>query len=204
MRLLMVVAPGLCTSLSAAQTTPHRGVVLADLTWIEAEAVLKPDAVVVIPLGAGSKEHGPHLRLDNDLRMAQYLADRVVAAADVVAAPAIPYHYYPAFLEYPGSTSTSFETARDLVVEIAHSLATYGPHRFYVLNTGYPPCAPGGRRTGAAKGWHPPAVHRYRSGERGGDEARAAAGAGLARRRDRNLDDALHRSRASGHETRGS
>jgi creatinine amidohydrolase len=68
--------------------------------------------------------------------MAQYLADRVVAAADVVAAPAIPYHYYPAFLEYPGSTSTSFETARELVVEIARSLATYGPHRFYVLNTG--------------------------------------------------------------------
>ena len=55
-----------------------RGVVLADLTWPQAEAILTVDAVVVTPLGAAAKEHGPHLRLDNDLRLAQYLAARVV------------------------------------------------------------------------------------------------------------------------------
>ena len=49
-----------------------RGVVLADLTWNEAEKVLAPDAVVVIPLGAQAKEHGPHLRLDNDFQLAEY------------------------------------------------------------------------------------------------------------------------------------
>jgi creatinine amidohydrolase len=124
-------APG-----SEAQGAEHRGVVLADLTWVQAEGVLKPDTVVVIPLGAAAKEHGPHLRLDNDWRMAQYLAERVVAASDIVLAPAIPYHYFPAFLEYPGSTSLSRDTARDMVVEIVRSLAHYGPRRFYVLNTG--------------------------------------------------------------------
>jgi len=134
--LLTIVALGLVPVSSTAQTVRPRGVVLADLTWVEAEAVLKPDAIVVIPLGAGCKEHGPHLRLDNDLRMADYLADKVVAAADVVVAPAITYHYYPAFIEYPGSASLSFETARDLVVDIVRSLAAYGPRRFYVLNTG--------------------------------------------------------------------
>ena len=51
---------------AAAATGP--GVVLEDLTWIEAEKVLTPDAVVVIPLGAESKEHGPHLRLEERLR----------------------------------------------------------------------------------------------------------------------------------------
>jgi creatinine amidohydrolase len=114
----------------------HRGVVLADLTWLQAEVVLKPDTVIVIPLGAAAKEHGPHLRLDNDWRMAQYLAARVVAASDIVLAPAIAYHYFPAFLEYPGSTSLSYDTARDVVVDIVRSLAHYGPHRFYILNTG--------------------------------------------------------------------
>jgi creatinine amidohydrolase len=121
---------------SAAQAAPQRGIVLADLTWNQAEAALKPDTVVVIPLGAASKEHGPHLRLDNDLRLAQYFTGRVLAAADVVVAPTIPYHFYPAFLEYPGSTHLSFETARDVVVDIVRSLANYGPRRFYVLNTG--------------------------------------------------------------------
>ncbi|MEZ4451376.1 MAG: creatininase family protein, partial [Nannocystaceae bacterium] len=115
---------------------PPRGVRLGDLTWPEAEARLGPDAVVVIPLGAASKEHGPHLRLRNDEILAEYFAARVLAAADVVLAPTIGYHYYPAFTEYPGSITLRFETARDLVVDVCRSLAAYGPRRFYVLNTG--------------------------------------------------------------------
>jgi creatinine amidohydrolase len=116
--------------------TPLLGVELVDLTWIEAEEALHPGAVVVLPLGAAAKEHGPHLKLDNDLQMAEYLKRRVLEAADVVVAPTISYHYYPSFLEYPGSTHLSFETARDVVVDIVRSLAGYGPRRFYVLNTG--------------------------------------------------------------------
>ncbi len=120
----------------AAQSADLRGVELADLTWVEAEAVLTQDAVVVIALGAASKEHGPHLRLDNDFQMAEYLKRRVLEAADVVVAPTITYHFYPSFLEYPGSTHLEFDTARDVVVDIVSSLAGYGPKRFYVLNTG--------------------------------------------------------------------
>jgi len=118
-----------------AQVRP-RGIELADLTWVEAERVLDATTVVVIPLGAASKEHGPHLRLDNDWQLAEYLKRRVLEAADVVVAPTIPYHFYPSFLEYPGSTHLTFETARDVVVDIVRSLAGYGPRRFYVLNTG--------------------------------------------------------------------
>lgn len=54
-----------------ASNAPPRGIVLADLTWQEAEGVLTPGAVIVIPLGAQSKEHGPHLRLDNDFQLAE-------------------------------------------------------------------------------------------------------------------------------------
>lgn len=118
-----------------AQSAP-RGIILADLTWVQAERVLTPDAVVVIPLGAEAKEHGPHLRLDNDRSLAEYFRGRILAGADVVIAPTINYHFYPSFLEYPGSTHLTFETARDVVVDIVRSLATYGPRRFYVLNTG--------------------------------------------------------------------
>ena len=116
--------------------SPPRGTVLADLTWVEAERRLTPDTVVVIPLGAEAKEHGPHLRLDNDARLAAYFRDRILAAADVVVAPTVNYHFYPAFVEYPGSTHLRFETARDLIVDIVRSLAAFGPRKFYVLNTG--------------------------------------------------------------------
>jgi creatinine amidohydrolase len=112
------------------------GVYLQNLTWPEAEKVLKPETVVVIPLGAAAKEHGPHLKLKNDFLMAEALARRVYAARDVVIAPTVNYGFYPAFLEYPGSTSLRLETSRDVIVDICRSLARFGPKRFYVLNTG--------------------------------------------------------------------
>jgi creatinine amidohydrolase len=109
---------------------------LSDLTWLEAEPLLTPDAVVVLPIGAAAKEHGPHLRLDNDLRLVEHWARELAARVDVVVAPALTYHFYPAFVDYPGSTTLRLETARDLTVDVVRSLAQHGPRRFYALNTG--------------------------------------------------------------------
>jgi creatinine amidohydrolase len=145
MRLLFAVA--LCAACSAGDavgSTPPGpevpaappGHMLWDLTWPQAERVLTPDTVVVIPLGAASKEHGPHLLLKNDWLLAEYFKDRVYQEADVVIAPTLGFHFYPAFTEYPGSITLRLDTARDLIVDIVRSLAAYGPRRFYVLNTG--------------------------------------------------------------------
>jgi creatinine amidohydrolase len=114
----------------------QRGVVLADLTWVEAEEVLKPETVVVIPIGAESKEHGPHLKLNTDYIQAEYYKRQILERADVVVAPTVNYSFYPAFVEYPGSTTLRLETARDMLVDICRVLARYGPRRFYALNTG--------------------------------------------------------------------
>lgn len=113
-----------------------KGVFLEQLTWVEAEGLLNQQTIVLIPLGAAAKEHGPHLKLNNDWLIAEYLKQRVAERVDVVVAPTVPYHYYPAFIEYPGSITLGAETARDLVVDICRSLAAHGPRRFYVLNTG--------------------------------------------------------------------
>ena len=122
--------------LASALLAAGAGVRLADIPWTEAEKTLLPDRIVVLPLGAGVKEHGPHLPLRNDEILADYLAARVVAARAVALLPTLTYGHYPAFLDYPGSVSLSFETQRALVVEICRSIAHYGPRRFYVLNTG--------------------------------------------------------------------
>jgi creatinine amidohydrolase len=136
--LLLLSVPG-CRGVDDGMTSSTRrmhGILLEDLTWVEAERVLTPDTVVVIPIGAASKEHGPHLKLKNDFILAEYFTRRVLESADVVVAPTINYHYYPAFVEYPGSTTLRLETARDLVVDVCRSLARHGPRRFYALNTG--------------------------------------------------------------------
>jgi len=81
---------------SAASTAQNeRGVLLEQVSWDEAVHILTSDRIVVIPLGAESKEHGKHLQLNNDWVMAEYLKERVLAAAPVVIAPTINYSYYP-------------------------------------------------------------------------------------------------------------
>lgn len=128
-------------SIPVSPSQPARvnaAVLLETLSWDEAEKILKPGTLVVIALGAESKEHGRHLQLNNDFLMSEYLKKRVLDAApqNVVVAPTINYSFYPAFLEYPGSTSLSVGTARAMITDIVHSLAHYGPRRFYILNTG--------------------------------------------------------------------
>lgn len=123
---------------AAPTKSASHAILLETLSWDEAEKILTPDTTIVLALGAESKEHGHHLQLNNDFLMAEYLKKRVLdaAAQNVVIAPTINYSFYPAFLEYPGSTSLSDDTARAMFTDIIHSLAHYGPCRFYIVNTG--------------------------------------------------------------------
>jgi creatinine amidohydrolase len=114
----------------------HMTSFLEDMTWVEAERVLTRDAIVVIPIGAAAKEHGPHLRLSNDWLMADDLRRRLAARTHVVVTPIVGLSFYPAFVEYPGSISVRLDTARDILVDVVRSLARHGPCRFYALNTG--------------------------------------------------------------------
>lgn len=113
-----------------------RGVKLETLSWIEAEQWFASNPVVVIPLGAAAKEHGPHLPLNNDAIIATWLAEQIRQRLPVVVAPLINASYYPAFIEYPGSISLRRETARDVIVDTCVSLAGFGLSRFYIVNTG--------------------------------------------------------------------
>ncbi len=113
-----------------------KSVILEDLTWIEAEKALQDYEVVLIALGARTKEHGPHLLLKNDFIMAEYLKERVIKEVPVVVLPTLQYGYYPAFLEYPGSISIQAETFKNIIMDICRSMNGYGIKKFYVLNTG--------------------------------------------------------------------
>ena len=76
-----------------------------------------------------------HLKLKNDWLLAEYFKCEVMRRAEVVVASRVNYHYYPAFIEYPGSVTLRLEIARDLMVGVCRSLARYGPRKFYALNT---------------------------------------------------------------------
>ncbi len=113
-----------------------RGRYVESLTWIEAEGALREGPTLLLPVGARTKEHGPHLPLDTDFRLAEYLARRVAERCAVLVAPTLAYGFYPAFSEYPGSVSIGFEAFRDTVVDVCRAFAAHGARRCYVLNTG--------------------------------------------------------------------
>jgi creatinine amidohydrolase len=135
---VLVVNVAACAGQAARppSTTRMTTMFLEDMTWPEAERALTRDAVVVVPIGAASKEHGPHLRLANDWIMADYLRRRLAERTAVVVAPTVGLSFYPAFVEYPGSVSLELDTARDVIAQVVRSLARHGPRRFYALNTG--------------------------------------------------------------------
>ncbi len=112
------------------------GVKLETLSWIEAERYFESNPMVVIPLGASAKQHGPHLPLNNDAIIANWLAEEIRQRLPVVITPLINASFYPAFVEYPGSISLRSETARDFIFDTCMSFVRFGLSRFYVINTG--------------------------------------------------------------------
>lgn len=119
-----------------------KGVRLSELTWQEAAAAVKTHPVAVIPVGAGTKEHGPHLPCGTDLMVVEELARRVVEACPIILMPALAYGYFPAFIEFPGSVSLQPETFMGVVGDIVRSLARHGTKKFLILDGGvstFPP-----------------------------------------------------------------
>jgi creatinine amidohydrolase len=68
------------------------GVKLETFSWIEAEQWFADDPVVVIPLGAAAKEHGPHLPLNNNAIIAAWLGEQISARLPVVITQVLLQH----------------------------------------------------------------------------------------------------------------
>ncbi len=113
-----------------------KGVWLEDLTWVEAKVRFDEGAAVVVPIGAASKAHGPHLPLKTDALTARALGQGVIDRLDVVAAPVVGFGYYPAFTSFPGSQHLTAETFRTLLRELVGNFRAHGVTRIALINTG--------------------------------------------------------------------
>ena len=114
----------------------NTGVWLEDLTWPEAQARFAAGDVIVVPIGAAAKAHGPHLPLKTDALNARALAQRLIERLPVIAAPVVGFGYYPAFTAFAGSQHLSAATFKALVGELLAGLRAHGARRLVLLNTG--------------------------------------------------------------------
>ena len=105
----------------------NTGVWLEDLTWPEAKAHFEAGMPVVIPIGAASKAHGPHLPLKTDALTARALAQKLIERLPVIAAPVVGFGFYPAFTSFAGSQHLSAATFKALISRASGQPA--GPRR---------------------------------------------------------------------------
>jgi creatinine amidohydrolase len=112
------------------------GVRLGDLSWPEAERRFAETPVVILPFGAGAKEHGPHIPMNADRVVMDHLVNAAVESRDVIVAPPILHGWFPAFRDYPGTEVADPKVFQDFVFQVAMSLAKQGAQRIVFLNTG--------------------------------------------------------------------
>lgn len=124
----------LILTLSARAQTP--GVYLGDLTWPEAERRFAQTPVVILPFGAGAKEHGPHLPMNADRVVLDHLVNAAIESRDVIVAPPILHGWFPAFRDFPGTEVANPQIFGDYVFEVGMSLVKHGAQRIVFLNTG--------------------------------------------------------------------
>ncbi len=112
------------------------GAYLGEMTWPEAEARIRDAPLVILPFGAGAKEHGPHLPMNADAVVMDFLSRVAVDSLDVVVAPPILHGWFPAFRGYPGTEVADPHVFQEYVMEVARSLVEGGAQRLVFLNTG--------------------------------------------------------------------
>jgi creatinine amidohydrolase len=115
-----------------AWTTP---LLYERLTWPEVRRAVAEDRVCLIPAGT-LEDHGPHLPIDADTRIASEICRRAAEALpdDVVLLPPIIHGYTPHHMDFPGPITIGWETFVRYAVDIGTSLARHGFKRILYLN----------------------------------------------------------------------
>lgn len=108
---------------------PHLPRLLAEATSTE----VGDRRTLAVPVGS-VEQHGPHLPLDTDSRIATAVAHRAFAAnADVVIAPAVAFGASGEHEGFPGTLSIGHEALRAVLVELGRSASRWA-HRILFVN----------------------------------------------------------------------
>jgi len=124
---------------------------VAGLAWDQVKDRLAAGAAAILPIGAGSKQHGLHMPMATDQLFAEYFSKALAARIDALIWPTLTYGAYPAFVAYAGSVSLSDRTFQAVVTEIADALLGFGARRVIIVDTGISTIAPVAVAIGASR-----------------------------------------------------
>ncbi len=105
------------------------------LTWPEVRRAVAEDRVCLIPAGV-LEDHGPHLPIDADTRIASAICLRAAEELvdEVVLLPPVIHGYTPHHMDFPGPITIGWDTFVRYCVHIGSSLAHHGFKRILFLN----------------------------------------------------------------------
>lgn len=125
--------PGVTFGAGAGQNA--RVLLYERLTWPRVAAAAAEDRVALIPVGT-LEDHGPHLPIDADVRIAAEVC-RLAAEArsgETILLPAIPHGYSPHHMDFPGPITIGWDTFTRYCADVGRSLARHGFRRILYVN----------------------------------------------------------------------
>ena len=96
---------------------------------------IRGHVTLLVPLGS-PEQHGPHLPLDTDTRIAAAIATAAADRDDVLVAPALPYGASGEHAGFPGTVSIGTEALHLVLVELVRSLGPEVRHTVFVNGHG--------------------------------------------------------------------
>jgi creatinine amidohydrolase len=108
---------------------------LGDMSWTDVrdEIAKDPVPIVLVPIGV-VEQHGPHLPLNEDSMVAEWVAERISERTGALVAPVLNYGYSPTFRGYPGTINLRSETLTAITYDILSELARHGLRRIVLVN----------------------------------------------------------------------
>jgi len=105
---------------------------IADLNWMQVEALAKTEDRAVLPLG--SVEQHAYLSLAVDAILAERVSIDAAEGTGVPVFPVASYGFTPNFVEFPGTITLKLSTYIALVTDILDGIARSGFRRITIVN----------------------------------------------------------------------
>ena len=106
---------------------------LAEVSWVEAQAILKKVDTVILPVGS-TEQHGPHCPLGTDHITAEAVANMVGDMVKLPVLPVVPVGVSSHHRQFPGTLWAPPSVFREYVKAIILSASSHGPRKFIIFN----------------------------------------------------------------------
>jgi len=106
---------------------------LADRTWPELGDYVAEESLAVVPLGS-TEQHGPHLPLSTDHRIAESLARDAADRTGYLCTPTVNVGVSPHHKQFHGTMWADPPEFRDYVESVSRNLAYHGIDRIVYVN----------------------------------------------------------------------